>query len=131
MGKKETAVGHFSMFIRTRDALNTTGTLTHAKCITCGKIYPITEMDAGHAIAGRKNAILFVEEICFSQCITCNRHLHGNLKRYKEILIGMYGPEKWEEFEALKHKTVKYTDADFGEIGGIFREKLKELKKRD
>jgi len=127
MGKKETALKHFSKYIRIRDAIKTTGTITHARCITCGKLLPIVEMDAGHAIPGRKNAILFLEEICHAQCNTCNRHLKGRLKDFKHILINLHGQDKWDDWEALKRARVKYIDSDYEQIGIKYREKVKEL----
>ena len=126
--KKETAWKYFSKYIRIRDAIETTGTITHARCITCGTVLPITEMDAGHAIQGRSNSILFIEEICHAQCRACNRFSSGKLSEYKKILIMRYGQEKWEEWEAMKHKRIKFADVDYEQIAAQYRKKAEELK---
>ena len=124
---KKRAVSYFSKYIRTRDALKTTGTVTHAKCITCGKVQSISDMDAGHAIPGRDNAILFSEELCNAQCRVCNRFHGGRLQEYKEILIAVHGQGKWEEWEAMKHTHVKITHADYEDLATKYRNKIKEL----
>jgi len=127
--KKETALRWFSKYIRTRDAIKTTGDIYNAKCITCGKVYPIDQMDAGHGIPGRANSILFNEHICNCQCRRCNRQGGGELQMYKRILIEMYGQEMWDMWENMKRKTVTYSQFDFEHIGRMYRDKYKELVK--
>ena len=128
--KRETAWKCFSKYIRVRDAVETTSTVTHARCITCGKVLHIEDMDAGHAIAGRGNAILFVEELCHAQCRACNRFSNGRLQAFKAALIESHGQAKWEEWEALKRTRVKFSDADYVQIADKYREKTKELKEK-
>ena len=127
--KKEKAWEQFSRFIRIRDAIKTTGTITHARCITCGVVLPIVEMDAGHAIKGRHNSILFLEELCHAQCVNCNRYSDGKYDEFKYILVDIHGQEKWEEWEALKRKSVKYTDSDYENLRVTYRNKAEALKK--
>ena len=128
--KKDTALRHFSRYIRIRDALKTTGSKTHAKCITCGAVQRIEDMDAGHALAGRNNAILFSEDLCHAQCRICNRFHGGMREEYQAILIAEHGPGKWEEWEALKHAHVKFAQADYEELAAKYRQKTKELMAR-
>jgi MinD superfamily P-loop ATPase len=124
---KKRAILYFSRYIRTRDALKTTGTTTYAKCITCGNIQHISDMDAGHVIPGRDNAILFSEDLCNAQCRVCNRFHGGRLQEYKKVLIEVYGLNKWEEWEAMKHTHVKFTQADYEELAAKYRDKTKKL----
>jgi hypothetical protein len=126
---KKRAIFYFSQYIRTRDALKTTGTTTHAKCITCGRIQHILDMDAGHAIPGRDNTILFSENLCNAQCRECNRFHGGRLQEYRKILIEKHGQSKWEEWEAMKHTHVKFTQTDYEQMAAEYREKIKNLKK--
>jgi hypothetical protein len=126
--KKNTAWKWFSVFVRTRDSIATTGTTTHAQCITCGKVYPINELDAGHAIAGRSNAILFNEDLCHAQCRRCNRMGGGELQAYKRILVEKHGQEKWDMWEASKRHHVEYTQFDYEQMAKSYRKRTKELK---
>jgi len=65
--KKTTAWRNFARYIKLRDAINTTGDIYYARCITCGEVKPIEEMDAGHGIPGRMNSILFNEDLVSCQ----------------------------------------------------------------
>jgi len=127
--KKETAWRWFSKYIRLRDAIKTTGDILYAKCITCGDVKPIEEMDAGHGIAGRMNSILFNEEICNAQCHKCNRQGGGELQMYKRILIDIYGQDKWDYWQSIKKNTVQYSQFDYEQIARTYREKYNRLKK--
>ena len=42
----------FSIYIRTRDCLATTKTAENGKCVTCNRVFPFEELQAGHAIGG-------------------------------------------------------------------------------
>ena len=126
--KKETAWRYFAKYIKLRDAIKSTGDVFYAKCITCGDLKPIEEMDAGHGIPGRMNSILFNEDIVNAQCQNCNRYGGGELQMYKRILIDIHGQEKWDYWQSTKNTNVKYTDLDFEQIAKIYRQKVKDLK---
>jgi len=127
--KKDTAWKWFAKYIKLRDAIKTTGDMYYAKCITCGEIRPIEDMDAGHGIPGRVNSILFNEELVHGQCRKCNRGGGGELQMYKKVLIDMYGQEKWDYWQSTKNDPVKYTSFDYEQIAKTYREKYKQLKK--
>ena len=108
--KSKTAVWDwFSIYIRLRYA-NKKGM---AKCYTCGKVLPIKALQAGHAIMGRSNAVLFDEEIVKPQCQRCNVWLAGNLGVFAQKLIEENGLEWWEQKERESKKSVKL---DFNEL---------------
>jgi hypothetical protein len=125
--KKATAWRNFSKMIRIRDAIETTGTITHVRCITCGKVYSVEKTDAGHALPGRTNAILFDEELCFAQCRTCNRNNGGEQMAYKMVLTARHGPDWWEMKESHKRECVHYTDFDYEQLSRLFRERTKKM----
>jgi len=124
--KKNTAWKWFAKYIRLRDAIKTTGDVLYAKCITCGEILSIEDMDAGHGIPGRMNSILFNEDIVHAQCRHCNRG-GGELQMYKKVLIDMYGQDKWDLWQSTKNNPVKYTDFDYEQLAKMFKQKYKEL----
>jgi hypothetical protein len=127
--KKETAWKWFSKYIRLRDAIRTTGDIYYAKCITCGKTESIEDMDAGHAIAGRSNPILFNEYVCNAQCRRCNRGGGGELQMYKRIIIERYGQERWDFWESEKRKAFEYSQLEYEQLAKMYRNKYKELTK--
>jgi hypothetical protein len=126
--KKETAWRNFARYIRLRDAIKTTGDIFYCRCITCGEIKPIEDMDAGHGIPGRMNSILFDDALVNLQCRDCNRIHGGELQMYKRVLIERHGQEKWDYWQSIKGKTVKYTDFDYEQISKMYLKKIKELR---
>ena len=77
----------FSKYIRTRDCVKTTGSPLHGRCVTCGKLYPISKLQAGHFIPGRYDAILFDEEQVHAQCYRCNMKLQGMWHKYYLFML--------------------------------------------
>jgi hypothetical protein len=126
--KKETAWKNFARYIKLRDAVRSTGDVFYAKCVTCGEIKPIEDMDAGHGIPGRMNSVLFNEDLVNAQCRKCNRGGGGELQMYKRVLIERHGQDKWDYWQSTKNSSVKYTQFDFEEISKKYLRKIKELK---
>jgi len=121
----------FSIYIRTRDCLRFTGDPTQGKCVTCNRLYPITQLQAGHFISGRGNAVLLDERLVYSQCIGCNGNppygKGGNYVEYFRFMLDEVGLEKIDEFRALKNTTQVYKTHNFIELKEGFELKTKEL----
>lgn len=81
----------FSVYIRLRDCLETTGTLTHGKCCTCKRKYPMGKLQAGHFIPGRMDSILFDPTCVHSQCYRCNIERQGEWLKYWRFMEKKYG----------------------------------------
>lgn len=133
---KDKAWKAFSLFIRTRDSLATTGTLTHCVCVTCnqrGHAEPkeYRQIQAGHAVGGRGNAILFHEEIVNGQCNFCNLKppfgLGGDYGNYALFLVQKYGLAHAVALQNLKGTDKVYKTHDFIEIEQIYKDKTEEL----
>lgn len=132
---KDEAWKQFSIYIRTRDCLRFTGDPTQGMCVTCKRPYPFTQLQAGHFIQGRGNAVLFDERLVYSQCFGCNGippfGKGGNYVEYFLFMMNIEGhtKEELEEFNNLKHNTKVYKLYDFLEIRDKYKEKTKELLK--
>lgn len=132
---KDKAWESFAYYIRIRDSLATTGTISHCVCITCkerGIDEPkdFSHIQAGHAVGGRGNAVLFHEEIVNGQCDYCNNPrmgLGGDYGNYAIALIKRYGLEHVTYLQSLKRETKKYTVQELVEIKELYEEKTKEL----
>jgi len=124
---KDKAWRSFSDYIRTRDSLKTTSTLTRCVCITCGKTVPYKRIHAGHGIGGRTNSILFDEKLVNGQCDSCNVFHGGEYEIYASKLIEMYGIDMYNEFLAKKKRTVKYTTQDYIDISIMYKNKRTKL----
>jgi hypothetical protein len=108
---KGKAWDQFSIYVRVRDALLTTGTTHSVICCTCGKIYPIRgkgTAQAGHFIPGRGNSVLFSERGVHAQCYHCNMQLKGNTARYLLYMQKKYGQEVIDELLAEYTQPRKY-----------------------
>lgn len=128
---KEAAWNQFSIYIRTRDCLRFTGTSTDGICVTCKRPYPFKQLQAGHFIQGRGNAVLFDERIVYSQCIGCNGNppygKGGNYVEYFRFMLDEWGLEKIDEFRALKNDTKVYKTFHFEEIRQTYKMKTEAL----
>ena len=120
---------YFSKYIRLRDALKTTGTLTHVKCITCGKLLSIGFCDAGHFVSRRYNATLFDERNVNTQCRYCNRFLDGNLLEYRRQLIKLYGEGIDTELEDKATEITKISIEDLTSIAECYKMKVENLQR--
>lgn len=115
----------FSKYIRVRDCLRTTGFTDQGQCVTCNKFFPISELQAGHAIGGRNNSILFDEKLVNAQCRICNGYGNGKYAEYSLWFIQQYGLEEWEKKIELSHKLA--VDLDYQAIIDKYQNKLNKL----
>ena len=115
-----------SEYVRRRDA-NFAGS---AKCITCGATKHWKELQAGHFISGRHNAVLFETRGIFAQCYSCNIGKHGNQLKYYRVLVERYGEEYVKQLEALDRTTKQYTIKELLELEKEFKNKLLELSRQ-
>lgn len=129
---KSKAWDSFSLFVRTRDCLRFTGDPENGICISCKRWLPRKQLQAGHFIGGRGNAVLFREDLVYSQCSFCNakppRGLGGNYVEYTLFMLEEgYTPDQIAEFSKLRHQTIPYKLHDFKEIKVLYDEKYKLL----
>lgn len=118
----------FSLFIRTRDCLETTGCASWGLCITCGKRVHIKLLQAGHFVSGRHNGNLFSERGVHAQCYNCNINLRGNPLEYRPQIIKLYGPGADEQLEAEARRIKKFTPQELEELAAYYKEKIKEMQ---
>lgn len=121
---KDRAWYWFSRYIRVRDCLKTTKTKHIGICYTCGKVFNFKELQCGHGISGRGNAILLDEDIVKIQDYHCNIGLGGNYEVFVSKLIEEHGLKWYQDKLALKHKTVK---CDWKSESEKYREKYNLL----
>lgn len=93
-------------------------------CYTCGERMVWKESQAGHAIGGRHNAVLFDEEICRPQCVRCNVFMRGNYPVFTAKLIREKGLGWFERKLEESRMVVKLTRSDFEEVIQTYRQKL-------
>jgi hypothetical protein len=106
---KNKAWKYASLVVRQRDA-DYRGVVT---CYTCGRQGEWEEMQAGHAIGGRHNAVLLDLSICRPQCISCNIFKRGNYQIFVTKLIEENGFEWWQKKLEASRQIVKKNLEDY------------------
>ena len=118
----------FSLYIRLRDCLKTTGTLEYGLCFTCGARLPFSRLQAGHFIPGRHSANLFSERGTNAQCPQCNVYLHGNPLEYRRKIIKLYGEEVDERLEKEAKQIKKFSIPELEGIKLEYKKKIELLR---
>lgn len=121
-----------SMYVRLRDAVNTTGGIDACKCVTCGREKPLFVrggIEAGHFIAGRHNSILYDTRHIHGQCHYCNNHLKGNWVPYYEYMVKTYGEEFIEELKQRDRESKQWKPYELEELQDIFLRQIAEIIK--
>ena len=121
---KKRANTAFSRFIRTKYA-DKNGMV---QCYTCTTIKPIKQMQAGHGIPSRTNAVLYMEEVVRSQCYACNILANGRYKTFTPKLIAELGEKRYNELVIRSNQTIKFSAEDYLDIEKRYQDKLKQLK---
>ncbi len=117
----------FSLYIRARDCIKTTGSIQYGKCITCGRTFRLKELQAGHFAQGRSCAVLFNELGVNAQCEQCNIRAHGRLDEYSKYMYNTYEKEVVNGILNSKWSKVKFSRNDLDNIAEKYRKKYKEL----
>lgn len=100
----------------------------YSRCYTCDKIDHWKNMQCGHFVGGRKNAVLFNEECVRVQCAGCNVFLHGNYQIYTLKMIDEVGQNKVEELLALKHTTKKISLLELSNMLEYYKNELANMR---
>ena len=123
---KKKAWSLLSEFVRRKDA-DEGGT---TQCFTCGKyIHWKYEAQAGHAIGGRRNAVLYDLDISRPQCYPCNaKHIgNGRPEVFIPKLIREHSMEWWQEKETKARQVAKLTRDDVQQLIDSFKAKIESL----
>jgi hypothetical protein len=94
-------------------------------CVSCGK--PIKgRVNASHFWnANNHHNVRFDEDNVHSSCITCNQFLSGNLLEYRTRLCVKIGQKRFDELEAKRHVTKKWTIEELKELIKEYKQKIK------
>ena len=112
-----------SEYVRRRDA----DSQGYTFCYTCGDVKHWKEMDAGHAIGGRKNMVLFDLDLLRAQCKSCNGFRAGEHYIFGQKLNEEYG-EGWYEQKLIdSHKPKKFTESELDDMITEIEDKLRKL----
>jgi len=96
-------------------------------CVSCGK--PIKgRVNASHFWnANNHHNVRFDEDNVHSSCITCNQFLSGNLLEYRIRLCSKIGQKRFDELEAKRHVTKKWTAEELQQLIKEYKTKVRQL----
>ena len=121
----------FSIYVRMRDGLRTTGSTEWGLCVTCSKRYHFKMLQAGHFVAGRHSSNLFSERGVNAQCYNCNINLKGNTLEYRRKIIELYGEGADLELEAEARQIRKFVIPELEEMSVWYKERIEEMKQQN
>ena len=99
------------------------------KCVSCGRVYLISEMDCGHFVGRAHMSTRYLDKNTHPQCRRCNRFQEGNKDEYALWLIKKYGEGIIEELNRKKWEMKHFSPDELDELTKDRRAKIKELEK--
>ena len=96
----------------------------YGRCYTCTSVHPVSELQAGHAIGGRHNAVIFDEDILRAQCVRCNVFMRGNYPVFAARLVREHGIEWWENKLKSSQDIKIYKRSDLEELIESYQRRL-------
>lgn len=104
----------FSIYIRRQY-----GDIT--QCFTCGATATWKSLECGHFIKRDQDATRFLETNCEPQCNFCNCGKDGNIKVFRERLVGKHGEKVIEEMEQKARQVKHWTRDELLELIQFYR----------
>lgn len=115
-----------SLYVRTRDSQQ--WECKYFRCISCGRLLPIAQADAGHYINRSHMSLRFSEDNVHAQCRRCNRFDEGNATGYRAGLVEKIGEQRLALLEAAKYRTHKLAAAELDILAEYFKSETKKFK---
>lgn len=113
----------FSQYIRLRDVMPS----GYFKCISCGKIKPISEGDCGHYYSRTHMSTRFDEDNCHTECRYCNRLSSDHLIGYRENLMRKIGLSRIERLKVLANSSKHWMNYELEELIAYYQAEVKRL----
>jgi hypothetical protein len=86
-------------------------------CISCGKDFPVSKMNAGHYVPVARCSFLRLNELnIHGECVGCNCFDEFHLIGYRMNLVNKIGEETVKWLEDNRHTTKRWTRAELEEI---------------
>lgn len=120
----------FSLYIRMRDCLLTTGSLEYGECITCDFSGHISQLDAGH-FRPKHSGNYFSERGVHAQCRKCNRYSGGKPLEYRRQIIKLYGEGVDLELEEEARQIRKFTIPELEEMKRDYKERIRIMEEEN
>lgn len=122
----------FSRFIRLRHAIRMSDGEIIVKCVTCGHIHGIKEIDNGHWVRREKHITRFDERNVAPSCKGCNRFKGGAVEEFRQYIENYHGKGTAQELLDLsEYQKWKYRGPQLMGIAEKYKAKAKALGSDD
>ena len=109
-----------SMYVRYGGAWLVDGVFVN-RCVSCGKVYPVTAIDAGHFIARECIQLRFDFSNVHCECKNCNAWDEHHMIGYRDFIIRAHGGDVLTRLMDIKQKR------GTGELKAVKMQELREL----
>lgn len=116
----------FQRFIRTRDAQEYGGKAF--RCISCGRVLPMQQCNAGHYVPRTRMATRYDEANVHAQCIRCNHWDEGARIGYRNGLIEKIGEQRVLLLEAAGGRSHSLTATELEAIAQHYRKRTEAFR---
>lgn len=113
----------FSRYIRLRDTMPN----GFCRCISCGKIKHIEDIDCGHYFSRRHLATRFDERNANGECKYCNRFDSEHLEGYRGNLINKIGENEFMKLKILSKSSKHFLRPELIEMINHYKNETKRL----
>ena len=110
----------FSLYIRLRDAMD--GGMT--QCISCGRVFPFSNMQCGHYISRANLFLRWDERNANAECIHCNCFDSNHLVGYRKNLIKKIGESEVVDIERSRYFIKKFSKEELRNKIDYFRKQI-------
>lgn len=116
----------FQRFIRTRDAQEYGGRAF--RCISCGRVLPMEQCNAGHYVPRTRMATRYDEANVHAQCIRCNHWDEGARIGYRQGLIEKIGLQRVQLLEASGGRSHTLTATELEAIAAHYKKRTEAFR---
>lgn len=114
----------FSRYIRLKEAKG----CDYCRCVSCGAIKKLEDLDAGHYVSREKWATKYDCRNVHSQCKQCNRFKEGSKPQYTVFLMATYGDGIIRELVKLGNTQKQYRLPELKKMAKFYHQEIKTLK---
>ena len=113
----------FQYYVRLRDSMPG----GYCRCISCGRLKPFDQIQAGHFWSRRNMSVRWSEQNVNGECIFCNIYDGDHLLGYRENLIKKIGLRSFELLDVEHHMSRKWSDFEIIELIKHYGEEVVRL----
>ena len=102
----------FQYYIRLRDSMPG----GYCRCISCGKLKPFDQIQAGHFWSRKHMSVRWSENNVHGECVYCNIYNGDHLMGYRENLIKKIGQKAVDLLDVEHNMVRKWSDFEIVEM---------------